>query len=50
MKPALSSFLFWDCDNNKIDYKKRVNYLSFTFNIPKQEFVCYKKNVYQNLY
>jgi hypothetical protein len=93
MKPSLSSFLFWDCDNTKIDYKKRVNfilervfsmgtendvrevvryygietikkeivkikvldkktinYLSFTFNIPKQEFACYRKNVYQNLY
>jgi hypothetical protein len=93
MKPALSSFLFWDCDTNKINYKKRVNfilervfsmgtendvreavryygietikkeivkikvldrktvnYLSFTFNIPKGEFVCYGKNVYQNLY
>ena len=93
MKPILSNFLFWDCDKNKIDYKKRanfvlervfsmgtendvrevvryygietikhtvvkikvldrktINYLSFTFGIPKQDFLCYEKNVYQNLY
>lgn len=93
MKPVLSSFLFWDCDEGKIDYAKRVNfilervfgmgtendireviryygvetikkeiikikildkktvnYLSFSFNIPKQEFLCCKKNAYQNLY
>jgi hypothetical protein len=93
MKPILSKFLFWDCDQDKIDYTKRVNfvlervfsmgtendvrevikyysvkiikkeiikikildnktinYLSFLFNIPKRRFVCYKKNVYQNLY
>jgi hypothetical protein len=93
MKPILSKFLFWDCDQNKIDYTKRVNfilervfgmgtendvrevikyynikiikkeiikikildkktinYLSFLFNIPKRRFMCYKKNVYQNLY
>jgi hypothetical protein len=93
MKPVLSHFLFWDCDENKIDYDKRVNfvlervfsmgtekdvreviqyygveiikneivkikildkktinYLSFTFKIPKRKFICYRKNVYQNLY
>jgi hypothetical protein len=93
MKPALSHFLFWDCDEDKIDYDKRVNfilervfsmgtendvreviqyygteiikneivkikildkktinYLSFTFKIPKRKFVCYGKNAYQNLY
>jgi hypothetical protein len=93
MKPILSKFLFWDCDQNKIDYTKRVNfvlervfgmrtendvrevikyydikiikeeiikikmldkktinYLSFLFNIPKRRFVCYRKDVYQNLY
>jgi hypothetical protein len=93
MKPILSKYLFWDCDQNKIDYTKRVNfilervfgmgtendvrevikyytikiikeeiikikildkktinYLSFLFNIPKRRFVCYKKDVYQNLY
>jgi hypothetical protein len=22
MKPVLSHFLFWDCDENKIDYDK----------------------------
>ena len=27
MKPALSNFLFWDCDQNKIDYAKRVNFV-----------------------
>jgi hypothetical protein len=93
MKPVLSHFLFWDCDEDKIDYDKRVNfvlervfsmgtendvreaiqyygietikneivkikildkktinYLSFTFKIPKRKFMCYGKNVYQNLY
>jgi hypothetical protein len=30
--------------------KKTINYLSFTFNIPKKKFVCYRRNVYQNLY
>jgi hypothetical protein len=34
----------------KVLDKKTINYLSFTFNIPKREFLCYKKNVYQNLY
>jgi hypothetical protein len=34
----------------KILDKKTINYLSFTFNIPKKAFACYKKNVYQNLY
>jgi hypothetical protein len=34
----------------KVLDKKTINYLSFTFNIPKREFVCCKKNVYQNLY
>jgi hypothetical protein len=93
MKPVLSNYLFWDCDTEKMDYEKRVNfilervfgmgtendvreavryygidrikkevvkikvldkktinYLSFTFKIPKSRFVCFKKNVYQNLY
>ncbi|MDR1389573.1 MAG: hypothetical protein LBJ31_06305 [Treponema sp.] len=27
MKPELSHFLFWDCDENKIDYDKRVNFV-----------------------
>jgi hypothetical protein len=30
--------------------EKTINYLSFTFGIPKGGFECYKKNVYQNLY
>jgi hypothetical protein len=34
----------------KILDKKTINYLSFTFKIPKRGFVCYKNNVYQNLY
>jgi hypothetical protein len=34
----------------KVLDKKTVNYLSFTFDIPKGGFACYKKNVYQNLY
>jgi hypothetical protein len=34
----------------KILDKKTINYLSFTFNIPKRRFACYKRNVYQNLY
>jgi hypothetical protein len=34
----------------KVLDKKTINYLSFTFNIPKRGFVCYKKDVYQNLY
>ena len=93
MKPVLSNFLFWDCDKDKIDYEKRVNfilervfgmgtendvreviryygvetikneiihiktfdkktvnYLSLLFSIPKREFICCEKNVYQNLY
>jgi hypothetical protein len=34
----------------KILDKKTINYLSFTFNIPKREFACYKENAYQNIY
>ena len=34
----------------KVLDKKTINYLSFTFNIPKGGFVCYKRNVYQNIY
>jgi hypothetical protein len=34
----------------KVLDKKTVNYLSFTFKIPKRRFVCFRKNVYQNLY
>jgi hypothetical protein len=34
----------------KILDKKTLQYLSFLFKIPKRRFICYKKNVYQNLY
>ena len=27
MKPVLSNFLFWDCDKDKIDYARRVNFV-----------------------
>ena len=27
MKPILSNFLFWDCDEDKIDYARRVNFV-----------------------
>jgi hypothetical protein len=30
--------------------KKTLNYLSFTFGIPKWRFLCYKKNVLQGSY
>ncbi|AEF83164.1 DUF6922 domain-containing protein [Leadbettera azotonutricia] len=34
----------------KVLDKKTINYLSFTFKIPKRRFSCFRKNVYQNLY
>ena len=27
MKPVLSNFLFWDCDEDRIDYARRVNFV-----------------------
>jgi hypothetical protein len=27
MKPVLSNFIFWDCDEDKIDYARRANFV-----------------------
>jgi hypothetical protein len=27
MKPVLSIFIFWDCDEDKIDYARRANFV-----------------------